>query len=377
MPPRRLRSDHGRSGPRQRRRRALRGSPRRAPRDPRELRASSRAARRDRQLDGRRLEELRDPGRARASHHRERGKDHRRKVDLALERRRAKDRGGAAVPRSDQGETQPRDEGGRLREMINILYIGDVVGQPGRKALHQKLNHVVDREKIDFTIVNIENAAGGFGVTEAIMHELSELPINAYTSGNHIWDKKDFVDNYDRYEHVIRPANYPAGNPGKGRVVRQTAGGVDVAVLQLMGNVFMPPCDNPFHCADRELQELKSVKVIIVDIHGEASSEKQAMGRYLDGRVSAVLGTHTHVPTADERMLPNGTAYQTDVGMTGAYDSVIGFRPEEALHRFLFNTPRKLEVAKRDIRLSGALIEINEESGRASAITRVSERLEE
>jgi metallophosphoesterase (TIGR00282 family) len=207
------------------------------------------------------------------------------------------------------------------------------------------------------------------------MEELSVLPINAYTSGNHIWDKKDFVDNYDHYEHVVRPANYPPGNPGPGKVIRQTAGGVNVAVLQLMGNVFMPPSENPFHCADRELHDLAHVKVIIVDIHGEASSEKQAMGRYLDGRVSAVVGTHTHVPTADERILPNGTAYQTDVGMTGAYDSVIGFRPEEALHRFLMNTPRKLEVAKRDIRLSGALIEIDETTGRASSIVRIHEKL--
>lgn len=261
---------------------------------------------------------------------------------------------------------------------MNLLYIGDVVGQPGRRALHQKLEHVIDREKIDFCVVNIENAAGGFGVTEAIMEELSELPINAYTSGNHIWDKKDFVDNFDHYPHVVRPANYPAGNPGKGRVVRQTAGGVDVAVVQVMGNVFMPPCDNAFHAADREIKELGDrVKVILVDIHCEASSEKQAMGRFLDGRVSAVLGTHTHVPTADERILPAGTAFQTDVGMTGAYDSVIGFRPDEALHRFLMNTPKKLEVAKRDIRLSGALVTIDEETGRASRIVRISERVED
>jgi len=262
--------------------------------------------------------------------------------------------------------------------MIRILYIGDVVGQPGRRALHQKLEHVVDRERIDFTIVNIENAAGGFGVTESIMEELSELPIQAYTSGNHIWDKKEFVDNYEHYPHVIRPANYPAGNPGTGRVVRQTAAGVNVAVLQFMGNVFMPPCDNPFYAADRELRELgDGAKVIIVDIHGEASSEKQAMGRYLDGRVSAVVGTHTHVPTADERLLPLGTAYQTDVGMTGAYDSVIGFRPDEALHRFLMNTPKKLEVAKRDIRLTGAMIEVDETTGRASSIARVQEKVED
>jgi len=260
--------------------------------------------------------------------------------------------------------------------MIRILYIGDVVGQPGRRALHSRLEHVIDREKIDFTIVNVENAAGGFGVTEAIMEELSELPIQAFTSGNHIWDKKEFVENFEHYPHVVRPANYPAGNPGKGKVTRQTAAGVDVAVLQLMGNVFMPPCDNPFHAADRELREI-AAKVIVVDIHGEASSEKQAMGRYLDGRVSAVVGTHTHVPTADERILPNGTAYQTDVGMTGAYDSVIGFRPDEALHRFLMNTPRKLEVAKRDIRLSGALIEVDETTGRAASIVRVHERVED
>ena len=262
--------------------------------------------------------------------------------------------------------------------MIRILYIGDIVGQPGRRALHEKLEKVIDRDRIDFTIVNIENAAGGFGVTEAIMEELAYLPIQAYTSGNHIWDKKDFVDNYDRYEHVVRPANYPAGNPGKGRVVRQTAAGINVAVLQVMGNVFMPPCDNPFYTADRELKELgNAAKVIIVDIHCEATSEKQAMGRYLDGRVSAVLGTHTHVPTADERLLPKGTAFQSDVGMTGAYDSVIGFRPEEVLHRFLMNTPKKLEVAKRDIRLSGAMVEIDETTGRAVAITRIHEKVED
>src|SRR5262249_35186227 len=156
------------------------------------------------------------------------------------------------------------------------------------------------------------------------------------------------------------------------------AAGVNVAVLQLMGNVFMPPCDNPFHVAHRELRELGgAAKVIVVDIHGEASSEKQAMGRYLDRRGSPVVGTHTHLPTAAARILPNGPAYQTDVGMTGAYDSVIGFRPDEALHRFLKNTPRKLEVAKRDIRLSGALIEVDEESGRAASIVRVHERVED
>lgn len=260
---------------------------------------------------------------------------------------------------------------------MKVLYIGDTVGQPGRRALHEKLEHVIDRERVDFTIVNIENAAGGFGVTESIMQELSDLPIDVYTSGNHIWDKREFVEQLDRYETLIRPANYPAGNPGKGRVIRQSAAGVRVAVLQFMGQVFMPPCENPFYSADRELAAIAgAADVIIVDIHGEASSEKQAFGRHLDGRAAAVLGTHTHVPTADERILPNGTAYQTDVGMSGAYDSIIGFRPDEILEKFLMNTPRKMEVAKRDIRLAGALIDVDETAGKATAITRISERLD-
>ena len=260
---------------------------------------------------------------------------------------------------------------------MKFLYIGDVVGQPGRRALAERLERVIGREHVDFTAVNIENAAAGFGVTAPILEELSVLPIDVYTSGNHIWDKKDFADHLDDFENVIRPANYPAGNPGRGKVVKHTAAGIPVAVIQVMGNVFMPPCDNPFHVIDRELQDVGGAKVIFVDIHCEATSEKQAMGRHLDGRVSAVLGTHTHVPTADERILPNGTAFQTDVGMTGAYDSIIGFRPEEILQKFVYNTPRKMEVAKRDIRLSGAIIEIDENSGKALSIRRISERLDE
>lgn len=260
--------------------------------------------------------------------------------------------------------------------MVRLLYIGDVVGQPGRRAVRERLESVIDREKIDFTVVNIENAAGGFGVTDAIMHELGQLPIDIFTSGNHIWDKKDFAENLDHYENLIRPANYPAGNPGRGSAVKLTPAGVKIGVVQVMGQVFMPPCDNPFYSVDAELKKLEGVKVILVDIHCEATSEKQAMGRHLDGRVSAVLGTHTHVPTADERILPKGTAYQTDVGMSGAYDSVIGFREEEVLQRFLFNTPRKLEVAKRDVRLSGCMVEIDEQSGRALAVSRIHERLD-
>jgi 2',3'-cyclic-nucleotide 2'-phosphodiesterase len=258
--------------------------------------------------------------------------------------------------------------------MVRILYIGDVVGQPGRKALRAKLESVIDREKVDFTIVNIENAAAGFGVTEGILDELSDLTIDLYTSGNHVWDKKEFVERLDEIDNIIRPANYPEGNPGRGRAIRKTAGGVKVGVIQVMGQVFMPPCDNPFHVIERELKALEGdVRVILVDMHCEATSEKQAMGRHLDGRVSAVVGTHTHVPTADERILPRGTAFQTDVGMTGAYDSIIGFRPEEILQKFLMNTPRRMEVAKRDVRLVGALIDVDEASGQARSIVRISE----
>ncbi len=258
--------------------------------------------------------------------------------------------------------------------MVRILYIGDVVGQPGRKALRARLESVIDREKVDFTIVNIENAAAGFGVTEGILEELSDLPIDLYTSGNHVWDKKEFVERLDDLDNIIRPANYPEGNPGRGRAVKKTAAGTRVGVIQVMGQVFMPPCDNPFYVIERELKGLDpDVKVILVDMHCEATSEKQAMGRHLDGRVSAVVGTHTHVPTADERILPRGTAFQTDVGMTGAYDSIIGFRPEEILEKFLMNTPRRMEVAKRDVRLVGALIDVDEETGQARSIVRVSE----
>ena len=180
--------------------------------------------------------------------------------------------------------------------MIRILYIGDVVGQPGRKALHERLEKVIDREKIDFTIVNVENAAGGFGVTEAIMDELSQLPINAYTSGNHIWDKKDFVDNYEHYPHVVRPANYPTGNPGKGKVVRQTAGGVNVAVLQLMGNVFMPPCDNPFHTAEDEEELRRQVESAIERMRSDNRGDCLQLQNGAKGRV------YDHLPELIETL---------------------------------------------------------------------------
>jgi len=245
----------------------------------------------------------------------------------------------------------------------------------GRRAVTANLETVVDRERVDFVVANVENVAGGFGITAKVLEELDSLPISVWTTGNHVWDKKEGVPLLDAHPTLLRPANYPDGNPGRGWCVEETATGVPVAVINLQGQALMPPINNAFHCADKVLEEISAeypeVRVILVDIHAEATSEKQAMGWYLDGRVSAVLGTHTHVPTADERLLPGGTAFQTDVGMTGPYESIIGMRPEKVLERFLYNTPRPFQPAKRDIQLRGALVDVDEASGRALAIRRL------
>jgi metallophosphoesterase (TIGR00282 family) len=260
---------------------------------------------------------------------------------------------------------------------MNILFIGDVVGQPGRRALERALLPLIDRRSVDFTIVNVENAAGGFGLTIDLYEELSKLPIDVFSSGNHIWDKKEIYEVLNSSDRLLRPANYPPGNPGRGATVQTTAAGVPVGVLNLQGQVFMPAqCDSPFRVADDELARMKDVKVIIVDMHAEATSEKVAIGWYLDGRVSAVLGTHTHVATADETVRPGGTAYQTDVGMSGAYEGVIGFARDRIIEKFLAQTPRAFETAKRDIRLSGALVTVDESNGRATAIERIQVKVE-
>jgi metallophosphoesterase (TIGR00282 family) len=260
---------------------------------------------------------------------------------------------------------------------MNILFVGDVVGSPGRRALADALNGVIDRHRIDFTIVNIENAAGGFGLTVDLFQEMSKMPIDVFSSGNHIWDKKDIYDTLNSSDRLLRPANYPPGNPGRGWTVQQTPAGVAVGVLNLQGQVFMPAhADSPFRVADEELARARDVKVIIVDMHAEATSEKMAMGWYLDGRVSAVLGTHTHVPTADETIRPGGTAYLTDVGMTGAYEGIIGFTRDRIIEKFLSQTPRSFETAKKDIRLSGAVIAVDEETGKATKIERVQVRVD-
>ncbi|HXM79140.1 MAG TPA: TIGR00282 family metallophosphoesterase [Thermoanaerobaculia bacterium] len=259
---------------------------------------------------------------------------------------------------------------------MNILFVGDVVGAPGRRALGDALTGVIDRHRIDFTIVNIENAAGGFGLTVELFDDLSRMPIDVFSSGNHIWDKREIYDTLNSSERLLRPANYPPGNPGRGSTVQTTAAGVPVGVLNLQGQVFMPVnADSPFRVADEELAKMDA-KIVFVDFHAEATSEKMAIGWYLDGRVSAVVGTHTHVATADETIRPGGTAYLSDVGMTGAYDGIIGFSKDRIIEKFLSQTPRSFETAKKDIRLSGVVIAVNEETGRATAIERVQVRVD-
>ncbi len=255
---------------------------------------------------------------------------------------------------------------------VKLLFIGDIVGKPGRQAISFELHRLIDRHMVDLVIANGENAAGGFGLTEETARDLFGCGIHLLTSGNHIWDKKDALGFIQREKKLVRPANYPEGTPGQGSAVVKTAGGVKVAVLNLEGRVFMNNLDCPFRVADREIERLKQeTPIIFVDFHAEATSEKAALGFYLDGRVSAVIGTHTHVQTADERILPGGTAYMTDAGMCGAFDSVIGVRKEEAIGRFLTQLPAKFEVAKKDIRLNAVAIEVDELSGRATRIERI------
>ncbi len=255
---------------------------------------------------------------------------------------------------------------------MKLLFVGDVVGKPGRRAVQEILPRLVDRHLADYVVVNVENAAGGFGVTPEVLGELSDLPIDCFTAGNHVWDKKEALDLLAREPRLLRPANYPDGNPGGGLYVGETAAGVPVATIHLEGRVFMSALESPFVVADRLLAGLdRRVKVVFIDFHAEATSEKQAFGFYLDGRVSAVVGTHTHVPTGDERILPQGTAYLTDVGMTGPYESVIGMRVDKVLKRFLLQTPSSFEVAKRDVRLAAVVLEIDEETGKARGIERL------
>lgn len=223
--------------------------------------------------------------------------------------------------------------------------------------MQRLLGGLIDEHRIDYVIVNVENAAGGMGVTPDVVREFDALPIHCYSSGNHIWDKREGVPLLDKHEKLLRPANYPEPNPGRGLHVGTTSEGVKVATINLEGRVFMKDLDSPFEVADRLIESLDDdVKIVIVDFHAEATSEKQAMGFYLDGRATAVLGTHTHVPTADERVLRGGTALITDVGMTGPYDGIIGFKHPEVLQRFSTQLNVRLNVAKKDVRLAGAVV---------------------
>jgi hypothetical protein len=254
---------------------------------------------------------------------------------------------------------------------MNILMVGDVFGEPGRAALAKLLPRLRDQHKIDLAVVNVENAAAGFGVTPPMAKTFLEQGVDVMTSGNHIWDKKEIVEFITREDRLLRPANFPSGTPGSGFITVKT-GAYKVAVLNLMGRVFMTPIDCPFTKANEVVPQLrKETPIILVDMHCEATSESQAMGWYLDGRVTAVVGTHRHVQTADERVLPGGTAYITDLGMTGPIDSVIGVDKAIILQRFLTQMPVRFEPAKGPAALHGVVITVDPESGRASAIQRL------
>lgn len=255
---------------------------------------------------------------------------------------------------------------------MKILFVGDVVGRPGRRILRDRLQEVLSRESIDFTIINVENAAGGHGITPSIADEILALGADVMTSGNHIWDKKEVLGYIGQQPRLLRPGNYPPGTPGGFSVVVPSPSGVPVAVINLQGRVFMPMIDCPFQMAEKEIPGLKrQAPIVIVDFHAEATSEKIAFGRFLDGQVSAVLGTHTHVATADAQVLAEGTAYVSDVGMTGPSDSVIGMKVEPSLKRFLTARRQRFEVATGPCIFSSVVLDVDEESGEARSIRRL------
>ncbi|MGO8759956.1 MAG: TIGR00282 family metallophosphoesterase [Terracidiphilus sp.] len=261
---------------------------------------------------------------------------------------------------------------------MKILFVGDIFGSAGRRIVHEHIGHVCEAHQVDLTVINAENAAGGFGITPQLAEDIFEMGADVLTTGNHVWDKKELVDylksaapeSRERARRTLRPANLAPDLPGYGVYEATTAGGVNYAVIQLQGRVFMPAIEDPFRTADALLSRIKA-KVIVVDFHAEATSEKVALGWYLDGRATAVLGTHTHIPTADERILLKGTAYQTDVGMSGPYDSVIGVETDLVLRKFLTGMPGKFEAAKGNPKMCATLVTCDPATGRASAIQRI------
>jgi len=257
---------------------------------------------------------------------------------------------------------------------LTILMIGDIVGRPGRTAVREKLSFLKKKHEVDFIIANGENAAGGNGITEKIMQELLISGVDFITTGNHVWDNKDIFNFIEKENRIIRPANYPQSAPGKGYQIAQVGVGPKIGILNISGRTFMPPLDCPFKTADKLIEKIKGeTKVIIVDFHAEATSEKMAMGWYLDGKVSIIAGTHTHVQTADERILPNGTAYITDIGMTGPIDSVLGMEKERVISKFTSQMPVRFEVAKGPVEINGILVDIDVNTGKAIKIKRIKE----
>jgi metallophosphoesterase (TIGR00282 family) len=256
---------------------------------------------------------------------------------------------------------------------MRLLFIGDIIGRPGRELLRKGLKGLVAHHEVDFVIANVENSAAGFGVTKDIGDTIREYGVDAMTSGNHIWDKKEAMEYIATERRLVRPANYPAGAPGRGSCVVESGDGRSVGIVNVMGRVFMTPIDDPFAVVLKEIDAVRAkARIVVVDFHAEATSEKVAMGWHLDGKATLVVGTHTHVQTADERILPNGTAYLTDAGMTGPHDSIIGMEREPALSRFLTGMPSKFEPATGNPRLNGIIVDADETTGKATAVTRIS-----
>ncbi len=261
---------------------------------------------------------------------------------------------------------------------MRILFLGDVVGRPGRRAVAAVLPRLIAHEEIAFVVANCENAAGGKGVDPAAAEELRDAGVDVLTSGNHVWQHRAIVPYMEDHQRLLRPLNFPSGVPGSGATVQPARGtGGPVGVVNLIGRVFMGAADCPFRAAESTVAAVRErTNVILVDMHGEATSEKVAMGRFLDGKVSVVVGSHTHVPTADEQILPGGTAYLTDAGMCGPEDSVLGVRSDQVIRRFLTQMPTRFEVATGPVLVQGALVEVDGSTGRARAIRRLRERVE-
>lgn len=259
---------------------------------------------------------------------------------------------------------------------MRILFIGDIVGEPGRIAIQKLVPKIIEEENIEFVVANCENAAGGSGITEPIANELFRCGIDVLTSGDHIWKHREIIDSIDNMPRLLRPANYPKNVPGAGFFIGQTKSKTPIAIINLLGRVFMNTLNCPFETAKEILKTIKEkATVILVDIHAEATSEKMAMGWFLDGEVSAVCGTHTHVQTADEKILPKGTAFITDVGMTGPYDSILGRRVEQIIVKFLTQMPTRFEMADKNVILCGVILDVDAKTGRAISIKRVQRQL--